>query len=146
MASPFLASDGAVEVRIDSMGGLPGPWRRRTGGARTSEPIKIRPGHRLPEEARAGIPTTENVIVGTNFKLDVWTAGSNPLIGQLDAALDRAERGSVTQLWLDQRGNVFSRRTYTGVISAVRVPDYDTTTDDSGDLEIEFVMDAAVST
>jgi hypothetical protein len=142
MATPFLSSDGAAEVRIDSIGSLPGPWRRRTGGGRSSEPIKIRPGHRLPEEARAGTPTTENVVVSANFKLEVW----QEILPRVDAALDRGERGSVTQLWLDARGNVFGRgRTWTGVVTRVTPPEYDATSDDAGDIEIEFSTDAAVS-
>lgn len=139
---PFLQSDGAVEVIIDGEGSLPGPWRTLSGGGRSSETIKIRPGHRLPEQARAGAPTTENVVVSSNYKPDVWLDWQP----RLDAALNRGAGITAARMYMDARGQVFGRRrTYRGVITRVTPPEYDTDSDDAGDLEIEIASNADVS-
>lgn len=137
-----VKSHGAVEIRVDGIGVLPGPWRTFTGGALTMEPTKIKPGHMLPGEAIPNPATVEDITASANYDLAKW----HELIPGLRAAMAQGARVSATRLFLDHRQRVFGRGdTYTGIITRVEPHEYDTDSDDSGDIMIGIGPDDTVS-
>ncbi len=142
MAEPFLAQDGAAELNIDGIGALPGPWMTFSGGGRTSTPIKIKPGHRLPEEVRPGTPTTADIVMTAEYKLETWKRYTQAL----NAAMDRGARAHATRIYLDARGNAFEvGDTYTGVMVGLQFPEYDANSEAAGVITITIGADGSVA-
>lgn len=132
---------GAVALANQHLGNLQGPWAALTGGQRTVEITKIPPGHMQPPILATNPPQVDNIIIRR-----VYDSYSHDLKPQMDAAMDRGDLFAATRLFLDDQNHVYGRGdTYGCLLTRVTAPDYDSTGNGTGYLELEFVSNGIVT-
>lgn len=112
-------------------------WTTKTGGATTSETVKIYPGAMRKQVSLGGRQTTENITLTRPYgELD------HGRLDKLRAACGKA-KCTVAVAPLDPEGNTWGNaETYTGTLMRVTPPDVDAAaTTDGAMIEVEIDLD-----
>lgn len=136
MPSSLRKDQASISLTVDGRK-MPFIFNRREGGNTTSEESKTYPGGMRPQKSHGGPQSVENVTLGGEF------------VPQQDHdslrwLRSRAGRGevSVSEQLLDVDGNAFGRPdTWTGVLMSVNTGDYDASSGDPRELEVEVSTD-----
>lgn len=110
-------------------------WNQKTGGQRTADITRDRPGGQLEEELLGGLPTTGAVTLTRTYN----RARDHVL---LNALAGKVGNGTITVSWQPTDGNMIPTAdpaiTRSGMLSAAPSlgPDYDSTSADKASLEI----------
>jgi hypothetical protein len=135
-----LQNNASVRVVHRESGFDFGECRTRTGGAKTGENAKIRPGGMAPAEAFPGAPDYDDVEVTRLLRL-----GKDS--GLVQKANDMyGERVDVTHQPTDAKGRTGFHRPviYTGLINSVNGSEYDADSSDAAVLTLGVTIDGVV--
>lgn len=136
MADSLRQDQASVSLTVDGTK-LPFIFNRREGGNTDSEESKTFPGGMRPQKAHGGPQTVENVTLAGEFIPQQDHEGLRWL-------RSRAGKGvvSASEQLLDVDGNAFGRPdTWTGVLKSVNTGDYDASSGDPRELEVEVSTD-----
>ena len=137
MSSTIRQDQASISLTVDGER-IPFVFNRREGGQSSSEESKTYPGGGRPQKAHGGPAMVENVTLAAEFV----PAQDHETLRRLRT---RVGKGSavVTEQLLDVDGVAFGRPdTWTGVLMSVTSGNYDASSADPREVEIEISTDA----
>lgn len=116
-----------------------GTWDKRSGGARTSDSTKYRPGNMGAPISLGGWPDTDNLTISRIY--DIPRDHASGLVRRLLSAVGKA-RVKVSDQPLNPEGvPVGDPLNWTGTLVGVTYPERDSESSDAAMLEIEVEVD-----
>lgn len=136
MASSIRQDQASISLTVNNVQ-VPFIFSRREGGNVTSEESKTYPGGMRPQKAHGGPQSVENVTLAGEF----IPSQDHGALRRL-ATLAGKGAASVSEQLLDVDGNAFGvPTTWTGVLMSVTTGDYDASSSDPRELEVEISTD-----
>lgn len=137
MSSTIRQDQANVSLTVDGER-IPFVFNRREGGETVAEESKTYPGGGRPQQAHGGPTTVENVTLAAEF----IPAQDHEVLRNLRNRVGKG-RAVVTEQLLDADGVAFGRPdTWTGVLQSVTTGNYDASSADPREVEIEISTDA----
>lgn len=128
----------SVSLTVDGQA-MPFVHNRREGGSVTSEDNKSFPGGMRPQKAHGAPATVDNVTLGGEFEPN----RDHEMLRWLKSRVGKG-KCVVTEQQLDVDGNTLGRPdTWTGVLLSVSTGEYDASSGEPRELEIEVSTDGA---
>ena len=136
MASTIRQDQANISLTVDGTR-IPFVFSRREGGQSTSEESKTFPGGGAPQKAHGGPQMVENITLAGEFV----QARDQETLRWLRTRVGKGS-ASVTEQLLDANGAAFGRpETWTGVVLTVNTGNYDASSADPREIEIEVSTD-----